>query len=322
MKSLVWLVRLPSSMNILVTGATGFIGNEVVLALRKHSLKLVSRKGITDSVHDSYEKDISGKTSFYNCLEGVETIVHTAARVHQLQDKKGEGGTDYYKVNREGTLNLARQAANSGVGHFVFLSSIKVNGENTAPGKAFSPFDKPAPTDHYARSKYEAETGLLEISKETGMNVSIIRPPLVYGPGVKANFAMLLRAVKMGLPLPVGSATNKRSLVSIWNLVDLIVTCIEQQALQTGVYLVSDGDDLSTPELIRLMYKALGKKPRLISVDPRVIKGITLIVGKQLVFERLYGSLQADISETRDMLDWSPPLTVYESLIRTVQHKP
>jgi len=306
-------------MNILVTGATGFIGKEVVQALREHSLKLIYRDRITDSLHDCYQKDISGSTSFSECLEGIETIVHTAAKVHQLKDKKGETESNYYKVNRDGTLNLAKQAAESGVGHFVFLSSIKVNGETTEPGKVFSIYDKPAPADDYARSKYEAETGLLEISKETGMQVSIIRPPLVYGPDVKANFAMLMRVVKMGLPLPVGSATNKRSLVSVWNLVDLIKSCIQRPSQHSGVYLVSDDEDLSTPKLIKLMSKALGKKSRLVSIDPKLVKRITAIVGKEAVFERLYGSLQVDISKTKDMLDWSPPISVYESLVKTVK---
>lgn len=311
---------------MLVTGANGFVGRALCAEAVSRGMAV---RGITRasgylpiSVEKFAVDGIDGNTDWQDVLTGCEVVVHLAARVHVMAYTSANPLEAFRRVNVQGTLNLARQAANSGVGHFVFLSSIKVNGENTAPGKAFSPFDKPAPTGHYARSKYEAETGLLEISKETGMRVSIIRPPLVYGPGVKANFAMLLRAVKMGLPLPVGSAANKRSLVSVWNLVDLIVACIERQGPQTCVYLVSDGDDLSTPKLIRLMCKALGKKPRLVPVDPRVIKGITGIVGKQAVFERLFGSLQVDISETQDMLDWSPPLTVYESLVRTVQHKP
>jgi len=223
---------------------------------------------------------------------------------------------EYRKVNVEGTLNLARQAAKAGVSRFVYISSIKVNGEQTASGKPFTPDDEPAPEDSYGVSKLEAETGLHEIASETGMEVVIIRPPLVYGPGVKGNFASMIKLVDKGLPLPLGAIHNKRSLVALDNLVDLITTCIDHPAAANQVFLAGDGQDVSTTELLRGVGRAMGKPARLIPVPAGMLMFGAGLLGKKAVGQRLLGSLQVDISKARNLLGWEPPLSVEEGLRR------
>jgi len=233
-----------------------------------------------------------------------------------MRDEVSDPLAEYRKVNVEGTLNLARQAVAAGVRRFVFLSSIKVNGEATAMGKPFQASDEPAPEDAYGVSKLEAEQGLMNLVAETDMEVVIIRPTLVYGPGVKGNFASMVKLVDKGVPLPLGAIHNKRSLVGIHNLIDLIIRCIDHPAAANQVLLASDGEDLSTTQLLRRVGRALGKAPRLIPVPPGLLQVGATLLGKKAMAQRLLGSLQVDISETRKLLDWKPPYTVEEGLKR------
>jgi nucleoside-diphosphate-sugar epimerase len=270
--------------------------------------------------------DSSRSTEWFRALTGVHVVAALAARVHVVGDTSLESLGEYRRVNVDGTLNLALQAAQQGVRRFVFLSSIKVNGEGGSltgsdamlHPRAYNETDPPAPEDAYGISKYETELGLREISAETGMEVVIIRPPLVYGPGVRANFETLMRVVARGIPLPLGAIHNRRSLVALDNLVDFIVTCIERPAAANETFLVSDGDDLSTTELIRRLADAMGRPARLIRLPASVLATGAILVGKRDVAQRLLGSLQADISKARGLLGWTPPLSVDEGLRRTV----
>jgi nucleoside-diphosphate-sugar epimerase len=223
------------------------------------------------------------------------------------------------KMNRDTTLTFARLAASTGVRRFVFLSSIKVNGEMTKPDQCFYPDDTFVPTDPYGLSKYEAEQGLLTLAKETGMEVVIIRPPLVYGPGVKANFQSMMRWIRSGVPLPLGAIPNKRSLVALDNLVDLIVTCIEHPAAVNQTFLAGDGEDLSTSELLQRIARSMGKPARLIPFPIGLLTFVASLMGKKAVAQRLCGSLQVDISKTRELLGWEPPVSVDEGLRKAVE---
>lgn len=218
-----------------------------------------------------------------------------------------------------GTLNLARQAAQVGVRRFVFVSSIKVNGEATQPGQAFTADDVPSPLDPYGVSKLEAEQGLREIEAQTGMEVVIVRPPLVYGPGVKANFAAMMRWVARGIPLPLGAIHNARSMVALDNLVDLLVACLKHPAAAEQTFLVSDGEDVSTTELLRRTAQAMGKKALLLPVPASVLELGATVLGKRDVAQRLCGSLQVDIEKTRRLLGWNPPLTLEQGLKKALE---
>ena len=231
-----------------------------------------------------------------------------------MQEVSTDPLTEFRRVNVQGTRHLAQQAAAAGVRRFVFISSIKVNGEATLPGKAFLADDVPAPLDPYGVSKMEAEQGLRDIAAQTGMEVVIVRPPLVYGPGVKANFQAMMRWLTRGVPLPLGAIDNRRSLVALGNLVDLIVTCIHHPAAANQTFLVSDGEDLSTTQLLRRMGQALGMPARLMPVPTSLLKLGASLVGRPAVAQRLCGSLQVDISKTRQLLGWTPPLSVDEGL--------
>jgi nucleoside-diphosphate-sugar epimerase len=250
----------------------------------------------------------------------VEQVVHLAARVHVMNDKCLDPLNDFRRVNVDGTANLARQAASARVRRFVFLSSIKVNGELTEAGRPFTAFDVPAPVDPYGVSKHEAEQLLRKISAETGMEVVIIRSPLVYGPGVKANFESMMRWLVRGVPLPLAEMTeNRRSLVALDNLVDLIVICLNHAAAGNRTFLVSDGEDLSTADLLNRMGAALGHPARLFSIPPALLKLGATLLHKPGLYQRLGGSLQLDITKTRQLLGWIPPLSVSEGLRRTAE---
>ena len=258
-------------------------------------------------------------TDWSDCLLNVTVVVHCAARVHVMQDDAADPLREYRNANVLGTMTLARQAAAAGVRRFVFLSSIKVNGEMTGPGRSFRADDAPAPEDAYAISKWEAEQALLALANETGMEVVIIRPPLVYGPGVKGNFASMLRWVAHGVPLPLGAVRdNRRSLVALDNLVELIVTCIVHRAAVNEVFLAGDGEDLSTAGLIERLAAAMGRPARLVSIPTRWIEWGASLLGKKALGQRLLASLQVDIGKTRRLLDWSPPISVDEGLRRAV----
>jgi nucleoside-diphosphate-sugar epimerase len=248
----------------------------------------------------------------------VEAIVHLAARVHVMNDLRGDSFAEFREVNLAGTLNLARQAAEAGVKRFVFLSSVKVNGESTSPGHPFSEQDIPAPQDSYSISKLEAEDFLRQLSIETGMAVTIIRPPLVYGYGAKANFQKMLYWLDKGVPLPFGAIRNQRSFVALDNLVNFIQICIVHPSAANQTLLVSDGEDLATTDLLRRIGLALGKPARLVPVPMGLLYLVAALIGKKAIVQRLCGSLQVDISKASDLLNWTPPLDVDEGLRRAV----
>lgn len=241
-------------------------------------------------------------------------IIHTAAIAHVMKQSISDTFKEYRSVNVHGTLNLVRQAVASGVKRFVFISSIKVNGEHTLLGQPFRVESTPATEDHTGISKYEAEQGLFQIAEDTGLEVVIIRSPLVYGPGVKGNFASISNLVERGFPLPLGAIHNQRSFAALDNLVDLIITCIDHPAAAHQVFLAGDGEDLSTTELLRGIAKATGVSSRLIPVPAVFLIFVASLLGKKTIAQRLLGSLQVDISKARDLLGWTPPLSVEEGL--------
>lgn len=317
-------------MHVILTGATGFIGSAFLVAAQQRSMKIRSvfrsneqAKRFGDAKNSAVVvPGIEADTDWSEALVDVDVVVHCAARVHVMNDSIADPLAEFCKVNVAGTLNLAKQAALAGAKRFVFLSSIKVNGEETQPGGPYSAHDVPAPEDAYGLSKAEAEAGLRLLSLETGMEVVIIRPPLVYGPGVKGNFSSLLRWVARGLPLPLGLATtNRRSLVGLDNLVDLILTCVDHPKAANQTLLVSDGEDLSTADLLRRIGKALNRPARLIPVPVRILLIASRLLGKSSIAQRLLGSLQVDISETCTLLNWKPPVSVDEGLRRAVQQR-
>jgi len=297
-------------VKILVTGSNGFVGKALVPALTAagHTVLALTRE---------ISGDINAQTDWTPHLSGVDVVIHLAARVHMLNDTLADPLEMYRLVNTAGTLNLARQAAACGVKRFIFLSSIKVNGEKTAPGQPFTTQTPPAPLDPYGVSKFEAEEGLKRIAAETPLEYVIIRPPLVYGAGVKANFLSMMRWLDRGVPLPLGAVNNRRSLIAIDNLVDLIITCVGHPAAANQLFLAADGEDLSTTDLLKRLGIALGKPARLIPVPPILIETAAAVLGKKGITQRLFGSLQVDNSAARMLLNWKPPLTVDEGLRRT-----
>jgi nucleoside-diphosphate-sugar epimerase len=309
-------------VNALLTGATGFVGKCLAEVLDQQETYLltcaVRTAGATQCGREVEIIGIDADTDWTTALIDQQVVIHAAARAHIMKDEVSDPLSEYRKVNVEGTLNLARQAVEAGVRRFIYISSIKVNGEWTPPGEPFTAEDTPAPEDHYGISKLEAEQGLQELAAETGMEVVIIRPPLVYGPGVKGNFASMMKLVGRELPLPLGAVQNSRSLVALDNLVDFVNTCISHPAAANQVFLVSDGEDLSTTELLRAIARAMGRRSRLIPVPARVLLFGASLLGKSAVAKRLLGSLQVDISKNRDMLGWHPPISVAEGMARAV----
>jgi len=262
--------------------------------------------------------DMLSTTDWSYALEEVSVVIHAAARVHVMRDTEISPITAFRTVNVEGTLHLAREAAASGVKRFLFISSAKVNGESTQPGCAFTETDAPNPQDPYGLSKHEAELGLYQIAQETGMEIVIVRSPLVYGPGVKANFAALMRAVKKGWPLPLGAIHNQRSLVALDNLVDFIVTCTSHPKAANQTFLISDGQDLSTTELVRGMAEAAGLPARLLPVPVWALEWAGRLAGKGDAVQRLCGNLQIDSSKAKKLLSWVPKTSVQEGLRRAM----
>lgn len=309
-------------MNLLVTGASGFVGQAVCAQLsRRFQLRAAARSAATPGA--GYAQVTVGATNSVTnwkaALSGQDVVIHLVARVHVMKDTSPNPLAEFRAVNVAGSLNLARQAAEAGVKRMVFLSSVKVNGEYSLVGQPFTEDSVLAPSDFYGVSKLEAEIALRAIAQETGMELVIIRSPLVYGPGVKANFAALLRAVKAGWPLPLGNITNQRSLVGLDNLVSFIEACAVHPQAAGQTLLVSDGNDLSTPELIRRLALAADVPARLWPVPAWLLETTAAAVGKGEVVRRLCGNLQVDISKARNLLGWLPPFSVDEGLRRTVE---
>ena len=311
---------------ILVTGASGFVSgalvrrlianpgcNGVVAAVRRKA-KSLPKRALQVRVGE-----ILPATDWGQALQDVDAVVHCAARVHVIRGDVTDPLRAYREVNVYGTLNLANQAAQAGVRRFVFISPIKVNGEASQSGQPFSADDVPSPSDPYGVSKLEAERGLRDIEAQTGMEVVIVRPPLVYGPGVKANFASMMRWVRSGMPLPLGAPHNARSLVAIDNLVDLLVTCLKHPAAAGQTFLVSDGEYVSTSELLRRTARAMKRKVMLLPIPTFLLEAGAALLGKRSVAQRLCGSLQVDIEKTRYLLDWNPPYTLTQGLKTAVE---
>jgi len=306
------------TVNILLTGITGFIGSRLAKVLNSNPdvcLSAAVRRRVEISESYFFEvPSLEASTDWSLALTDQQVVIHAAARAHILKDEVVDPLAEYRRVNVDGTLNLARQAAAAGVKRFIFISSIGVTGNiNTRP---FTEKDRPNPTELYAKSKWEAEKGLWGIQRETGMELLIIRPPLVYGPNAPGNFGSLIRWIEIGVPLPFGCIHNQRSLVALDNLVDLIITSIEHPAAANQVFLAGDGQDLSTTELLRGVAKAAGKPSRLIPVPSSLLMFAATLFGKKAVAQRLLGSLQVDISKARDLLGWEPPISVEEGLHR------
>lgn len=308
-------------MNVLVTGANGFVGQYLCKELHSQGYSVFSALRSSNSVIKNTSiiriSEINRDTDWSPALQNIDFVVHLAARVHLMNEVAVDALAEFRKVNVDGTLNLATQAAKSGVKRFIFISSVKVNGEHTLANCPVTENDAANPQDPYGISKHEAEQGLLLIAQQTGMEVVIIRPPLVYGAGVKANFASMMRVVKRGIPLPLGAIHNKRSFVYVGNLVSLIVHCIDHPAAANQVFLVSDGCDLSTTELLKKCAVALDVKARLLPVPQKFLEFCLAVLGKRAVAQRLCGNLQVDISKARSLLSWVPPVHVEDGLKAT-----
>ena len=320
-------------MIVLVTGGTGFVGSQLLrhlsqdTALRLRASVRSAAENLPDQVSVCQVGDINAETVWQEALVDCKTVIHAAARAHIMDDASLDPLTEFRRVNVEGSLNLARQAIFAGVKRFVFLSSIKVNGEMTRPGLPFTPNDVHVPDDPYGLSKYEAEQGLLALAQETGMEVVIIRPPLVYGPGVKANFSTMLKWIGRSIPLPFGAIHNQRSLVALDNLVNFISLCADREKSPKAanqVFLISDGEDVSTTQLLRKVGQALnhhtplGIKAWLVPMPVSIMTFIAKLLGKGALANRLFGSLQIDSSKVRDLLGWKPVITMDEQLKKTM----
>lgn len=312
-------------MNILVTGANGFVGQSLVNNLLNNTkYKVVAgvRKLPAEKVNCEYRliNNLEDKPTLTNVFKDIDMVIHSAARVHIMDDKSADPLTEFRKVNVEGTLNLARQAVEAGVKRFIFISSIKVNGEGTELGKPYTEDSKPNPIDPYGISKYEAEQGLLALAETTSLEVVIIRPTLVYGENVKGNFHSLMKWTYKGVPLPIGGIKqNLRSLVSVDNLVDFIVTCIEHKDARNEVFLISDDDDISTAGLLEEISKGLDVKNKAVNIPAKFINTAASAIGKSSVAQRLSGSLQVDISKAKTLLGWKPKYSTSESIQKTAR---
>ncbi|MEN8173620.1 MAG: SDR family oxidoreductase, partial [Chloroflexota bacterium] len=315
------------TMNVLVTGANGFVGTALCEYLEEtgDNIQRAIRRKIGNTIKPSEQVvgNIDATTDWFAALHGVDAIVHLAARVHVMNDPISDPLGEFRKVNTEGTINLARQAAAAGVRRFVFLSTIKVNGEKSGPGDekksgGFCEADIPNPADDYAVSKWEAEQALSQISEETGMELVIVRTPLVYGSGVKANFVRLLKWIDKGVPLPLGCIDNRRSLVSLENLVAFLFKCIKEPDAAGETFMVADGEDVSTSELIRRIAGFMGRRARLVPVPESLLRLGGRLLGKSAEIDRLCDSLQVDITKAKSVLNWEPPLSLDDGLQKTV----
>jgi nucleoside-diphosphate-sugar epimerase len=305
---------------ILVTGANGFVGRVLCAQLAASGFKVrkamrASDPGDPDAVAVG---DIGERTDWRAALAGASCVVHLAARTHVLRETAADPFAEYRRINVHGTERLARSAAACGVRRLLFLSSVKVNGERTEE-RPYTEGDAPRPEDAYGVSKWEAEQALARIAADTGLEVVVLRPPLVYGPGVKGNFLRLMNLVARGVPLPLGAIANHRSLIYAGNLADAIVRALAAREAAGRTYLLNDGGDVSTPDLVRLLAQSLGVKPRLIPVPLAVLGLAARLVGRRAELARLAGSLQVDSTRIRGELGWRPPLTLAQGLEQTAQ---
>jgi len=305
---------------ILITGASGFIGAALLDAMKKKCFvvrgavrRLDSGKRNDNSLVEIGDLEISG--SWGVALKDVKCVIHLAARAHQITKNEKQKIEAFRKVNVIETIRLAEQAAKTGVNRFIYISSIGVNGNSNI--KPYTENDTPKPNEPYAISKYEAEQALTEISINTGMELVIIRPPLVYGPGVPGNFRRLMNLVSLGLPLPLGSIHNKRSFLALDNLIDFIIACVNHPKAANQLFLLCDNDDLSTTQLVKYLIVALGKSTKILPFPEKVLEWGLSILGRRDVARQLFGSLQIDNCKARTLLDWSPPVSVVEELRKT-----
>lgn len=308
------------SMNVLLTGASGFVGAAIrrqIMTDRQYSLSSAFRSAKIIPLADEKIFEIStldSNTDWSASLKSANVVIHSAARVHMIHETSAEPLAEFRRINVEGTLNLAHQAAAMGVRRFIFLSSIKVNGEETSKYQKYHADDVVAPLDPYGISKAEAEEQLLALGRSTGMEIVIIRPVLVYGPGVRANFLSMMKWLDRGIVLPFGAISNSRSLVSIDNLISLVLTCVNHPLAANQKFLVSDDHDLSTTQLLTKLSHALGKESRLLPVPESVLIKLANFIGKKTVAQRICGSLVVDITKTREVLGWKPPVSIDEGL--------
>lgn len=307
-------------MNVLVTGAGGFLGSHIISTmLKKKQIKVTAtshKKEHFLSNVNFHLVSLENQIGWAKALKGQNVIIHTAGLAHKVNRNDINIRNNYYKINVEGTLNLVNRAIEAGVKRFIYISSIKVNGELTYEGSYFTPDDIPAPEDIYGRSKLQAERGIQKILFEAGMEFVIIRPPLIYGPNVKGNFARIIRFIETGIPLPFLSISNKRSFVGIDNLVDLIMICITHPRAANQILLVSDSHDLSSSELVSGIAQAMKRPSRMFPCPPFIIVAFAKCIGKVNLAERLLGSMQVDVSKTRSIVGWSPTVTLEEGLRR------
>ncbi|MDR3213192.1 MAG: NAD-dependent epimerase/dehydratase family protein [Azoarcus sp.] len=306
---------------VLLTGGSGFIGQALAarLAAQGHRLRLALRSPPQQALPGEVFRfaGLNGDTDWSAALAGIEGVIHCAGRAHVMKESAADPLDVFRRCNVDGSLRLARQAARAGVRRFVFVSTAKVWGGRTLPGQPFTVDSAPDPDDAYARSKLEAERALRALAADGSMEVVIVRPPLVYGPGVKANFLRLMQWLDRGWPLPLAAAHNQRSLIARDNLVDLLARCLDHPAAANQVLPVSDGEDLPVAELLRRLGNALGKPARLFHVPIRLLRIGATLFGQQAMADRLCAPLQVDDGHTRRLLGWSPPLTVDEALART-----
>ena len=304
-------------MNILITGVSGFLGARIFSKV-SGVITGFGRNYLEEFDGPFYIKTMAQNIDYSDCLANQNVVIHCAARVHVMADDSLDPLSSFREVNTAGTLNLARQAAKAGVRRFIFISSIKVNGESTEKDTRFSSRDKHKPEDPYGISKAEAENGLNEIAQESGMELVVIRPTLVYGEGVKGNFLNLLRLSKLPIPLPFGRVNNKRSMVYLDNLVDLIITCIDHPNAANRIFLASDGDDLSLVRLLTLIRASMNKSPSLLPIPMGLFRLLGKLFGKAAVVDRLIGNLQVDSGDANSCLGWSAPYTVEQGIKATV----
>lgn len=310
-------------MNVLVTGANGFLGRHIIdyLVARGHQVRAAARTKLsppTPGVTWVPAPDLGPDADWTGAVAATDVVIHCAARVHVMNDSAADPLAEFRRVNCEGTLALAKAAAAARVKRFIFLSSIKVNGESTSLGRPFRARDEPRPLDPYGISKLEAEKTLRSVSENCEMEVVIVRPVLVYGPGVGANFRIMMRAVATGMPLPLGAADNRRSMLFVGNLASFICRAAEHPRAAGQVFLLSDGRDLSTTEMLRLLANAMGKSARLLAVPPRALLFLAGLVGKKAVAQRLLGSLAVDVQPSQEALEWAPPFSVEQGFRETV----